>query len=797
MKMRKVNSINFDWYFVENYLDKYLEPDYDFIQHEKVNIPHTMKIIPEAYFNEEVYQFEGTYFKEITIENIPDELWIEFKGVAVKSQVFLNGKFLYENKGSYLPFKVDLTEHLQLGKNVLIVQVNSKEEDNIPPFGAYVDYLGFSGIYREVILTELDKNHLSDIKVLTDNNWIEEGCFKLNVDFKIMSYTGNNKVSFQLFDDEKIAFETEFSNLKSDNNFIIDLEKIKKWDIDDPKLYEIKLILHDSNLKVDEYAFKYGFRTATFTNNGFLLNNGLVKLVGLNRHQSYPYIGYAAPKSLQELDADILKDLGCNIVRTSHYPQSEHFLNRADEIGLLVFEEIPGWNYIGNQEFKDLTYDYIKTMINRDIHHPSIILWGVRINESKDDDDFYKKTNQLAHSLDSSRQTGGVRNFKKSNFFEDVYTYNDFSHNGKNRGLEKPRKVTGKAVPYLVTESNGHMFPTKSFDSDKKRVQHLKRHLAVLDANAKDKKICGSISWCMSDYNTHFNFGSNDHICHHGVLDINRVEKYAAYAYKSQKLNENVLFVATNLIPGDYDEMRIPEFIVLANCDYLKVYRDDKFIGRYLPDKKTYSNLKNPPFIINDLIGDLLVENEGYNQKIAKRIKNILLSYNKNGYKLSLKAKLNALYLMVVKKFNFSGIAELFSKYLAFQERKPVVFKFEAYKNNQLVNIAYKSQMSKSEIKIIPDRTELSHIDTYDIVRVLIKQVDQFGNILDYGKTAVEVTSDEGLEIVGPSLVSLSAGTGAIYLKTTGKRSNSSVKFKLPTYPNQEIDFTIKTGILD
>jgi len=795
--MRKVNSINFDWYFVEGFDTDYLAINYDFHQHESINIPHTMKLIPEAYFNEETYQFVGTYFKELEIENISEELWIEFKGIAVKSDIYLNGELLFENKGSYLPFKVDLSKRIHKGKNILIAKVNSKEEANIPPFGGYVDYLGFSGIYREVSLIELGKTYLSDVKVSTDNDWIEEGKFKLNIDFKTSEFNAKNQVIFQLIDNDNLVFETVFKNISTENHVTLNLENIKKWDLNNPKLYKIKFSLLDSDKLLDELSFNYGFRTAKFTTNGFFLNNELTKLIGLNRHQSYPYIGYAAPKSLQEKDADIIKDLGCNIVRTSHYPQSEHFLNRADEIGLLVFEEIPGWNYIGNQEFKELTYDNIKKMIERDYHHPSIILWGVRINESKDDDEFYRTTNKIAHSLDSSRQTGGVRNFKKSHFFEDVYTYNDFSHYGKNLGLENPKKVTGKNVPYLVTESNGHMFPTKAFDSEKRRVEHLKRHLAVLDANMKHKKSSGAISWCLADYNTHFNFGSNDHICHHGVLDINRIEKYAAYAYKSQKITDNVLFVASNLIPGDYDEMRIPEFLVLANCDYLKVYRDNKFIGKYLPDKKVYPNLKNPPFIIDDLIGDLLIENEGYDKKVAKKIKTILLSYNKFGFKLSLKAKLNALQLMMFKKFNFPDIAALFSKYLAFQEHKPVTFKFEAYRDDQLVNIVYKSQMVDSEIQILPDKLELNHIDSYDITRVVIKQVDQFGNVLDYGKAVVEVIANPGLDIIGPKLVSLSAGTAAIYLKTTGERNKSSVKFKFTNYPEQEIDFKIKTGILD
>ena len=125
---------------------------------------------------------------------------------------------------------------------------------------------------------------------------------------------------------------------------------VKLWDIENPKLYEIKVKLLKGSEVIDEYKDNFGFREAEFRSDGFYLNGRRVKLVGLNRHQAYPYVGYAMPQRVQEKDAEILKyELGLNIVRTSHYPQSVHFLRKCDEIGLLVFEEIPGWQPIGDE----------------------------------------------------------------------------------------------------------------------------------------------------------------------------------------------------------------------------------------------------------------------------------------------------------------------------------------------------------------------------------------------------------------------------------------------------------------
>lgn len=138
---------------------------------------------------------------------------------------------------------------------------------------------------------------------------------------------------------------------------------------------------------------------------------------------------------------------------------------------------------------------------------------------------------------------GSIRCIAESEFLEDVYTMNDFvlgSHElGGNRGrtpLRPRREVTGLGhdVPYLVTEYNGHMFPTKSTDNELRQNEHVLRHLEVMDAAYGDSAVAGCIGWCAFDYNTHADFGSGDGICYHGVMDMYREPKFAAYAYASQ-----------------------------------------------------------------------------------------------------------------------------------------------------------------------------------------------------------------------------------------------------------------------
>ena len=250
------------------------------------------------------------------------------------------------------------------------------------------------------------------------------------------------------------------------------MENMTLWDIENPHRYNCKVRMQGV-MGNDEASLKVGFRELHIEENKLTLNGKSLTLLGLNRHQSYPYVGYAMPKRVQEKDAYILKyELGLNAVRTSHYPQSPYFLDACDEVGLLVLEEIPGWQHIGQrEEWRSKVMEDVKAMIERDYNHPSIITWGVRINESGDDHELYTATNELARSLDDTRPTSGVRCMERSEFLEDIYTMNDFIHDGSENILRTRERCTGseKPVPYMVTEFCGHIYPCLLYTSPSPR----------------------------------------------------------------------------------------------------------------------------------------------------------------------------------------------------------------------------------------------------------------------------------------------------------------------------------------
>jgi beta-galactosidase len=798
--MRKQISLNYDWDFLTDFREEYLGKT-NIENHEKVNIPHTMKEIPLNYFDEEVYQIIGTYSRTIEIDNemLNNNIFIEFKGVANVCKVYINNELLIVHEGGYTPFTVDITKKVFVGDNLLQVVVDANEVKNVPPFGRFIDYLCFSGIYREVSLLVKPKVYIEQVHVSTDEaNLMNEDEMISNITVTINQEKSEEYiVRATMTHDNKEKYETTFVEpIITKNEFSSPVKGIKRWSLLTPNLYDLKIELLLGEEVIDTYLTRFGFRTVRFTPEGFLLNNKPVKLIGLNRHQSYPYVGYAMPKKLQELDADILKDFGCNIARTSHYMQSDHFLNRCDEIGLLVLEEVPGWQYIGDDHFKSLTYQNIEDMINNHYNHPSIITWGVRINESFDDHEFYVKTNELARELDPTRQTSGVRNTKKGDFLEDIYTYNDFSHVGNNPGLEPVKNVVKGYKPYLVTEHNGHVFPTKKNDSDSKLKEQSLRHTAVLDTIFSSKRYSGAIGWCLSDYNTHFNFGSNDRICHHGVMDMFRIPKYAAYTYKAQKQTEPVLFVASNMIPGDFDEFKLPETIVFTNCDYIKVYKNDEFISEYYSDWETYPYIPNAPIIFDDYIGELLVNKEGFKKKDGIKLTKLLNSFYKHGFKLPIADKFRYLSLTKRKIIDFKKVVSLAENYIAQQQSVPTVFKIEGYIDDEVILTKRIGHTKSAILKAKVDHELLEHGYTYDATRVVIRMTDEFNNNLQFSTDVVNVSVSNNLELIGPNQLSLVAGSAAFYVKTS-KPGEAIIKISDNRNQTVKVKIEVKKGSLE
>lgn len=592
---RRIIPLNHKWLYSEKASPEATQPGFNDRGFARVTIPHTNKMLPASGFDEKEYMFVSVYRRHFKLpKELKDQrIFVDFGGVMTAAKVYINGKNLGEYKGGYTAFSYEITGNVNWsGDNVLAVEVDSTERKDIPPFGNLVDYLTFGGIYREVEIRAVPQAYIGNVFAKPVN--VLKNDRSVNVKVLLEGQASNSQVSVELRDGDKVissASQSVSSRSGVQELNLTNLGNIELWDTKKPRLYNVRVTLSTGGKTSDHYDTRIGFREAKFTTEGFYLNGKHLKLIGLNRHQTYPFVGQAMPARGQRRDAWIIRhELNCNIVRTSHYPQSPHFLDACDEYGLLCFEEIPGWQHIGDQAWRDLSVHYVDSMIRRDWNHPSIILWGVRVNESGDNKEFYTQTNKLAHDLDDSRQTGGVRFRYNSERLEDVYTMNDFGF-----PLRPPNHPL-----YLNTEFSGHMYPTKRGDNIERIREHTHRHARVHDQLASDVKYAGGLGWCAFDYNTHDYFGSGDRICYHGVSDIFRIHKPAAGFYMSQidPAEKIVLEPAFDWARGDENET-FTNALVCSNCEKLKYYVGTRMIAEVEPDRKTYPNLKYAPFTTN------------------------------------------------------------------------------------------------------------------------------------------------------------------------------------------------------
>jgi beta-galactosidase len=597
---RQVFPLNRKWLYGGQTVAGASAPDFDDRRFERVTLPHTNRLLPWHSFDDRSYEFVSIYRRHFRLpaQMKGQRVFVDFAGVMTAATVTLNGKRLGEYRGGYTPFSFELTPAINWpGDNVLAVEVDSTERGDIPPFGGVMDYLTFGGIYREAALRVVPEIWIENVfarpvDVLKAGRRVEVRCHLNGLAGESAPLT----LSAELRDGGRVLGSTSqpigAGGADYHDLLLEGLGEIELWDLNRPKLYQVVVRLSGGGLE-DEYAVRIGFREARFTEKGFFLNGQHLKLRGLNRHQTFPYTGGAMPARAQRRDALILKkDLKCNIVRTSHYPQSPHFLDACDDAGLLVLEEIPGWQHVGDKAWQDVAVRNVGEMIRRDWNHPSVVLWGVRINESDDYHDFYTRTNDLAHRLDPSRQTGGIRYKYDSELLEDVFTMNDFGF-----PLRPPNHPL-----YLNTEFNGHMFPTKPIDNVEHVAEHVLRHARVHNQLASDERYAGGIGWCAFDYATHKGFGSGDRICYHGVSDIFRIPKPAAGLYKSQcdPREEIVLEPGFAWSQGDKPGGGGPGLVpVCSNCDHLKVYMGGQLKTEADPDRKEYGNLAHPPFLID------------------------------------------------------------------------------------------------------------------------------------------------------------------------------------------------------
>ncbi len=613
-----------DWLFGGKFTPAAIAPAFEDSKFAHVTLPHSVTPLSWQNWDTESWQDVWIYRRHFSI---PPEfknlrLLLHFDRAMASATPSINGQSLEPHAGGFLPFDREITDLVRAGENILAVSVDSRWL-NVPPAGspkgpAAVDYSLPGGITGSVQLRAVPAIFLREVfakpvDVLTPNRRVQLTC-RIDAAGELptsIRLTANLRQGSHI-----VATVSQSVNVKkSDQEFqltLTNLQSIQLWDIDHASLYDIDVTLSANNRQLHRYTTRIGFREARFALDGFYLNGRRTQLFGLNRHELYPYVGFAASPRLLRRDAEILRhQFNCNFVRCSHYPQSEAFLDACDELGLMVWQEPPGWQYIGDESWQDLAVRDVEAMIRRDRNHPAIVIWGTRINESRNDPALYKRTREVAHSLDDSRPTSGTmtpssRANWQTEWAQDVFAFDDYHAAPDNTvGILDP--VEG--CPYMIAETVGQFnYGTgKAFNMRYRRAGDIGEQMsqAIYHAQAHSRaadhpRIAGVIAWCAFDYASLMNPYNN--VKCPGIADVFRNPKLGASFYLAQ-VDPSVRSVIepnfywdfgpqTSSGPGDHAA-------IFSNCDRLEVFLDAKHHATLTPDHANFPHLKHAPFFVD------------------------------------------------------------------------------------------------------------------------------------------------------------------------------------------------------
>ena len=623
---REVLNFDTEWLYSSVDYENGASVDLDDSGFEQVSVPHANTILQEHKgedFEKEIasYRFVSWYRRHFTLpkEYAGRNIMVEFEGVATVAQVYLNGELLAEHDGAYTGFTVDISDYVYTDgrDNVLAVRVDSEKQTQIPPEGGNVDYCVFGGIVRDVSMTITDPVFVERTFVTTPG--LEEGNGVVNTQVDIKNTLTQDKtytIETAVKDADgkvvKTASVKEKLAAGEETTVTVETDKIIEphlWDVDDPYLYTLVTTIKDGNTVIDTYDTSFGMRYFEFKSEAddrsFYLNGQKLEIIGINRHEQWPWIGRAVPDKLQEQDADLIKANGINAVRCSHYPQDPAFMNRCDEIGLLVFTEPPGWQHVGDSDWQEIFKENLRELIFRDRNHPSVISWGVVPNESEAGTEeiqrFNQECQQIAKELDPTRPTHGVRwefffdNHVKNGKLEDIATdllTVNYRYPGMNNNKDE-NLLSTFSNPYLVTEhSNECWFNGGGVQgtSDTLMLQFVDSFMKYVDYFYGNDMVAGGFGWSMFDYNNEVNYTNTGHVFYSGLYDIFRHEKPVAWAYRTQQDAEDV--GAMVYIANHWTKDTSSTVYVFSNCDEVELFVNGVSKGRITPNK--YTNLPHP-----------------------------------------------------------------------------------------------------------------------------------------------------------------------------------------------------------
>jgi beta-galactosidase len=599
---------------------------------ETVHLPHSVRLEPRNASGCRNYQGVCWYQKQFVIpESYRDRIiYLEFEAAMQSAEVWLNDHLIGAHACGYTPFVIDISRWAHFGakENFLIVRLDNSDNPQLPPGKPQreLDFTYFGGMYRNVWLKFLDRLHITDeiladepggggvfvtyphvaadyatVRVQTDvqNEHNQPRRFVLRQ--QLLDAAG--AVVASCADDHELAAGAARHFSQS-----LQVSNPRLWHPHHPHLYFLRTTVAADDNDVDERTTRIGIRHIRFDkDDGLFINNDKFFSLGANRHQDHAYVGYALPDSAHRRDVRKLREAGFSSFR-SHYPQANAFMDACDELGMLTIVSNPGWQFVGDDVFKQRAVHNARTMVRRDRNRPSVILWEAALNES-DNSSLAAALQQAVHEEYPGDQcfTAGDRegntNHPPTASWDVEYLHNDGS---------KPywiREWGDQVDNWRDQQSSSRV--ARRYGESAMLIQAAS-HLARLNdlfvghsgssSGLSGQRLAGACLWAAIDHHRGYHLDPFQG----GVLDLFRLPKFDHYLFQSQRppdvhvpgLDDGPMVFIANLATF----FSPTTITVFSNCEEVRLLRDGRQIARQKPDAGY--RIAHPPFTFQ--IGRLL-----------------------------------------------------------------------------------------------------------------------------------------------------------------------------------------------
>lgn len=633
--VRSKTNINSGWNYLEN--DAKNPSDINkSLSWVAINLPHSWNS-QDATDNNPGYRRSASWYKkELLIPNIDSNkvYQLYFEGSNITTKVYVNGKEAGGHIGGYIGFTIDITEFINNGNNEVLVRVdNSYNIDIIPSQKS--DFFIYGGITRDVWLQSMAKDHIENIKISTPK--VSEKSASLVVIASVKSTKKPIEFSYsaQLINPKGKVVTTKKGTISSSTTTIAfnDIKNPELWDVNAPNLYTVSVSLLENGKVTDRVNDKVGFRWFEFKDNGpFFLNGKRVLIRGTHRHEEHAGVGAAMSNDQHRKDMESIKEMGANFVRLAHYPQDPEIYKACDELGLLVWDELP-WcrGGLGTEVWQNNTKNMLGEIINQNYNHPSIIIWSLGnemywLPDFQGGDNtekmnyFLKELNDIAHKLDPSRKTA-IRKFEDGAKIVDVFSpsiwsgwysgsyksyktaidkykldYKHFIHaeygGDSHVGRHSEKPINGEGIfpegwEEAIVQGKGGNIAQIGDWSESYIVDLFDWHLNVSE---NDPTFVGNIQWAFKDFGTPLRPEDDiPYMNQKGLVDRNGNPKDAYYVFKSYWSDKPFTYIESHTWTerqGPKDLVRVLN--VFSNCPKVEFFHNGVSLGEKIRNIKSY-----------------------------------------------------------------------------------------------------------------------------------------------------------------------------------------------------------------